>query len=85
MAATKNQRSAVPKASDGRTILRGGPAITRYLGSSTRQVQRMLQRGEFPGHRLGKLWCDSPETLDGYLEELGGEALCRTFEGRLHD
>ena len=80
--ATTIQNSAAPQPSSGRRILRGGPAIARHLDPALRQTQRLLQRGEIPGFRLGKLWCTIPRTLDAYPKQLNDEVPRRALRRR---
>jgi excisionase family DNA binding protein len=41
--------------------------VARHLGSSTRHVRRLIERGELPVHRLGRLVRVSPDDLARYL------------------
>ncbi len=61
-------------------------ALARYLHLSPAQIQRMVERGQVPGRRIGGQWKFSPAEIHHWLEERIGvsdEAELANVEGAL--
>ena len=45
--------------------------IAQYIGVSKETIYRLLDRGEIPAHRLGKLWLFDASEIDQYIKASG--------------
>jgi excisionase family DNA binding protein len=59
------RRADEPARLEGRLL--SVAAVAERLGVSQKTVRRMIDRGELPAHRVGKLLRIGEGSLDGYL------------------
>lgn len=60
-------------------LLWGAKSIGRFIGKNPRAAFRLLETGQLPGRKQGKLWVSTERELQAALT---GEAPAQTSDGR---
>jgi excisionase family DNA binding protein len=61
--------------------------LVAYLGVPKSTLYKLLQRGELPGHKIGKLWRFDRDEVDEYIKSGGKKQAARegNSEERKHE